>query len=122
MGRHRKSLEQHVLDGTYRADRHGPMPEVRNETPPKRVLSKREEQTLYPYLDATHLPKLLISADALSKLFDVKRATVRRWARNGDMPKPHTIGGSVRWDAHEIREWIYSGCPDRDGETNGTEQ
>lgn len=81
-----------------------------------------QHDTLYPYLDAKHLPKLLIDAKSLSLLFDVNRATVRRWARNGDMPKPHTIAGSVRWDADQIREWIRKGCPDRDGETNGMGQ
>ena len=30
MGRRRKSLQEHLLNGTYRADRHGPMPDSAN--------------------------------------------------------------------------------------------
>ncbi len=117
MGRRRKSMEQHILEGTYRADRHGPKLDMRSETAPRSDHSEREQQFLYPYLDLTYLPKLLVDAQSLALLFDVSRTTVRRWARNGDMPKPHTIAGTVRWDADEVREWIRLGCPDRNGET-----
>jgi phage terminase small subunit len=33
-GRPRKSIEQHLADGTYRADRHGPLPTADDPTPP----------------------------------------------------------------------------------------
>ncbi len=65
---------------------------------------------------------MLVSAESLSKLFDVTRGTIRLWAKNGDMPSPHKISGTSRWDADEIRDWIRAGCPERDGETNETEQ
>ncbi len=34
MGRHRKPVAEHVRDGTYRADRHGPVPEPEPPAPP----------------------------------------------------------------------------------------
>jgi len=121
-GRPRKSLEQHMLEGTYREDRHGPRPRTSTASTPMRAERESDGETFYPYVDLEYVPKLLVSAESLAKLLDVTRSTVRLWAKNGDMPQPHKIGGSSRWDADEIRDWIRAGCPDRDGETNGTQR
>ena len=111
-----------MLEGTYREDRHGPRPTSPAASPPMRAERDSDGATFLPYVDMEYVPKLLVSAESLAKLFDVSRSTVRQWARNGDMPMPHKIGGAARWDADKIRDWIRAGCPDRNGETNGTDQ
>jgi predicted DNA-binding transcriptional regulator AlpA len=32
----------------------------------------------------------------------------------GRLPAPLRIGGSVRWRAEEIRDWLDAGAPDRE--------
>ena len=51
------------------------------------------------------------AADSLAWCCECDPSTIRRWARNGTMPKPLKIGGRVLWDAEEIRQWIRQGCP-----------
>jgi hypothetical protein len=38
------------------------------------------------------------------------RSTIHRWAKDGIMPAPLSVGGSKRWDVQSIREWIDGGC------------
>ena len=111
-----------MLEGTYRADRHGPRPSRPSASPPMCAERDSDGATFFPHVDLEYVPKLLVSAESLAKLFDVSRSTVRQWAKTGDMPQPHKIGGASRWDADEVRDWIREGCPDKDGETNGTQQ
>jgi predicted DNA-binding transcriptional regulator AlpA len=67
-------------------------------------------------LDIDHTDRMLVGANNLAWCMDCDAATIHRWAKSGQMPKPLRVGNSVRWDVHEIRQWIDSGCPavDRD--------
>jgi excisionase family DNA binding protein len=55
--------------------------------------------------------RLLISAEHLARLLDISVRTLWRLRSAGKLPDPIRIGGSVRWNAQEIDEWIAEGCP-----------
>ena len=54
---------------------------------------------------------MLLSAENLAKMLDVSVRTLWRLRSSGKLPRPVKIGGSVRWRADEVREWIAEGCP-----------
>ncbi len=127
MGRRRKSLQVHLLNGTYRADRHGPLPDsergyfgmyehegystqagTRGCT---NMSEPDEDEPRYPGLEYDYDRKMLVGADSLAWCFECDASTIRRWASNGRMPKPLKVGGRTLWDAEGIREWIRQGCP-----------
>ena len=130
-GRPRKSLGQHHLEGTYRADRHGPLPptsgacvDMEAGSPPnvhewqdaQGRMRDRIAEGVYPGLDFDAFDRrLLVSADSLAFCLDTDRSTIRRWAKNGTMPAPLKVGGRVLWDAETIRAWIKAGCPTTSG-------
>ncbi len=70
------------------------------------------ERSFYPGIDCEILPRMLVGAHALARLFDVNVATVRRWGRTGVMPKPRIVSGRRLWSCDELREWIRRDCPD----------
>lgn len=124
MGRRRKSLQEHLLNGTYRADRHGPMTDstngytgmyaqygsaTGNTNEGYAGMSDTDER--YAGLDYDYDRKMLVGADSLAWCFECDASTIRRWANNGTMPKPLKVGGRTLWDAEGIREWIRRGCP-----------
>lgn len=128
MGRPRKPLWRHQLEGTYRADRHGPTAPTceasarMTEAPDPIVHEARDAQArirqqlaadgAYPGLDFNAFDRrLLVSADSLAFCLDTDRSTIRRWAKQGTMPAPLKVGGRVLWDAEGIRQWIADGCP-----------
>ena len=67
----------------------------------------------YVGLDCESDRKMLVGADSLAWCFDCDPSTIRRWARNGTMPRPLKVGGRTLWDAERIREWIRQECPQR---------
>ena len=66
----------------------------------------------YPGIDVDlDQPKMLVAATSLARCFDVDASTIRRWARDGTMPKPVKVGGRTLWSAERIRQWIRRDCP-----------
>ena len=57
--------------------------------------------------------RLLVSAEELGHLLGVHRSTIWSWHSSGRLPSPVRIGGTTRWRAEEIRDWIRAGCPSR---------
>ena len=53
----------------------------------------------------------LITADQLASMLQISTRTVWRLKSAGQLPKPVEVGGSVRWRAEEIHNWINRGCP-----------
>jgi excisionase family DNA binding protein len=55
---------------------------------------------------------LLISAGQLAGMLNVTRRALWRLRSSGRLPRPVTLGRSVRWNRDEIRGWVEQGCPD----------
>ena len=55
----------------------------------------------------------LLSVKELAKILSLSVRTVWRLRSAGKLPKPLTIGSSVRWIESEISAWIRAGAPDR---------
>ena len=56
-------------------------------------------------------PPGLLSAESLASLLQVSVRTVWRLRSSGRLPRPVRIGGSIRWRAEDVRQWIAQGCP-----------
>ncbi len=56
---------------------------------------------------------LTLSASQLSKRLGCSVRHIRRLCAAGKMPKPLTLGRSVRWLAVEIEAWLEAGAPNR---------
>ena len=52
----------------------------------------------------------LLRVDTVAALLDVSIRHVWRLADSGRMPRPVKLGGSRRWRAEEIKDWIDKGC------------
>ena len=45
----------------------------------------------------------------LESLFQISRATIYRWVKEGSFPKPIHLGANmVRWKVSDIEEWIVA--------------
>ncbi len=49
----------------------------------------------------------------LAAMLHISTRTVWRLKSAGKIPKPTTLGGSVRWSVEVVRDWIAQGCPDK---------
>jgi prophage regulatory protein len=58
-------------------------------------------------------PSVLISAATLAERLDVSVRTVWRLLNSRKLPHPIKVGGSVRWRASDIADWIRQGCPEQ---------
>lgn len=66
---------------------------------------------------------LLLGAERLSEILGVSKRTLWRLRSAGRLPRPVSLGGSIRWRADEIRRWIGHGCPPlKDWEASHTRQ
>jgi predicted DNA-binding transcriptional regulator AlpA len=45
-----------------------------------------------------------VGIGVVRQLFAISRATVWRWVKSEALPRPIRIGGSSRWNVHELRE------------------
>jgi len=45
------------------------------------------------------------SASTLATRYDVTKATIWRWSREGQIPSPIKINGSTRWSIKLIESW-----------------
>jgi len=70
-----------------------------------------DEQIVHKGIDVLPDERLLVSASTLEWTLDATAKTIRRWAEQGLMPRPHKLGKSLRWNAAELRQWIEDGCP-----------
>ena len=55
----------------------------------------------------------LINAKTLGQLLALSKRQVFRLNSCAKIPKPIRIGGSVRWSAAEISDWLAAGAVDR---------
>jgi predicted DNA-binding transcriptional regulator AlpA len=46
-----------------------------------------------------------MSAATLAERYDVSKATIWRWSRIGEFPKPIKINGSTRWSQDDIESF-----------------
>lgn len=53
----------------------------------------------------------LIDAEKLAAMLSVSQRTLYRLKRNGYLPTPIRLGGSVRWRKQDVCTWIEAGCP-----------
>ena len=111
MGRPRKPMWQHELEGTRPT--YKPIPPTNYTFDYERIGEQVPEKPpiFRPGIDVEFLPKMLVSAHSLARLFDCDISTIRRWARTGAMPKPLRVGGRRLWQADVIRKWCDDGCP-----------
>lgn len=61
----------------------------------------------------TNPPSHLLTASALGKMLSLSKRQIFRLNSCGKIPKPIRIGGSVRWSAQEVSDWLAAGAPDR---------
>ena len=55
----------------------------------------------------------LLNAHELARILALSVRQIFRLNASGQIPAPVKIGGSVRWSAIEIQNWIASNTPDR---------
>jgi len=65
-------------------------------------------------LAASDSASLLVGADVVARMMGVSQRTVWRLLSAGKLIEPLRIGGSTRWRADELRQWIADGCPNGD--------
>ena len=59
----------------------------------------------------------LIDSLELANHLGVSQKTVKRWSRNGVMPKGRRVGPRLlKWNRNEIETWLEEGCPRPDGQ------
>ena len=63
--------------------------------------------------DAARTDGLLIDIKGVAMMLGRSPRSVYRDDTAGRMPKPIKLGGSKKWRAAELLEWIEAGCPDR---------
>ncbi|HPQ44625.1 MAG TPA: AlpA family phage regulatory protein [Syntrophales bacterium] len=52
------------------------------------------------------MSKIYIKDKDIANRFDVDRATIWRWSKNGNFPKPIKMSdGCTRWSLNEIENW-----------------
>lgn len=55
----------------------------------------------------------LLTAKKVGEMLSLSKRQIFRLNSCGKIPAPIRIGGSVRWAAHTIAEWLQAGAPDR---------
>lgn len=63
--------------------------------------------------ETAQLEPLLLTADEAAARLGLGRSTFYRLHSSGRVPLPVRLGGSVRWRAAELSEWVHQGCPPR---------
>ena len=53
----------------------------------------------------------LLSAESVARMLQVSVRTLWRLRSSGKLPKPVKVGGSIRWRADDVHQWIEAGCP-----------
>jgi excisionase family DNA binding protein len=56
---------------------------------------------------------LAISSEEAAKLLDISKRHFASLHAQGRIPKPISLGRSVRWSVDELREWLAAGAPER---------
>ncbi|MFT6218551.1 MAG: putative DNA-binding transcriptional regulator AlpA [Cycloclasticus pugetii] len=49
--------------------------------------------------------KKFVSVTTLAAWYDVTKATIWRWSKEGVLPSPIKIMGSTRWSVAKLNEW-----------------
>lgn len=49
-----------------------------------------------------------LSDKTLATKFEVSRATIWRWVKEGKLPHPVKINGSTRWNEQTVNAWLAS--------------
>lgn len=58
----------------------------------------------------------MIDVGELAQLLSLSKRSIWRMLSRGQLIKPKKLGGAVRWNLGEVRQWIYDGCPDCNAE------
>ncbi len=53
----------------------------------------------------------LLTAREVANLFRVSRSLIYQWAKDGRIPEPLRLGGSLRWDRAALLAWLADGAP-----------
>lgn len=60
---------------------------------------------------------LMIDSAEVAEQMGVASGTIKRWSRNGVMPKGRRVGPRLlKWNRQEIETWLEDGCPRLNGE------
>lgn len=51
------------------------------------------------------MSKQFYSDKSLATRYEVSRATIWRWVREGKLPNPVKINGSTRWRSEDLSAW-----------------
>jgi excisionase family DNA binding protein len=62
---------------------------------------------------STPIDPLVYDTAELGQLLRLSKRTVRRHDAAGKIPRAVRIGGSKRFRADEVRDWLAAGCPSR---------
>lgn len=62
--------------------------------------------------DFSTVPLVYTSAD-LRRELRISSATLHRLKAAGKLPRAFRLGGKLRWNAAEVREWAAAGMPDQ---------
>ncbi len=49
--------------------------------------------------------KKYVSVTTLANWYDVTKATIWRWAKEGTLPSPIKMNGSTRWSVEALAAW-----------------
>ena len=61
---------------------------------------------------STKAESALMDSIELAAFMGVATSTVKRWSRDGHMPKGRRVGPRLmKWDRAEIQTWMQDGCP-----------
>lgn len=53
----------------------------------------------------------MIDAGELAQILSLSKRSIWRMLSRGQLIKPKKLGGAVRWNLGEVRQWIAEGCP-----------
>ena len=56
---------------------------------------------------------LVLTVSDLAEQLRTSDRTIHRLNSCGKIPKPHRLGGQLRWNRSEILAWLQAGMPDR---------
>jgi predicted DNA-binding transcriptional regulator AlpA len=68
---------------------------------------------LQPAVPQPRLAPLVYGVNDLCELLQISGATLHRLKAAGKLPASRRLGGLLRWEADEIREWVAAGMPDQ---------
>lgn len=79
------------------------------ETPLELALDRANERLLGRFADRLPLPEQLLDVHDVARIYGVHPVTVRRFVRDGAIPRPRLVGGKLqRWRRCDLLSHIES--------------